>query len=456
MVFQKPNPFPAMTICRQRALRAQVLADRRREPRRPGRGDADQGRPVERGQGPARRARRRPLGRSAAAAVHRPGPGRAAPSPAHGRAVLGARPDLHAPDRADHQGDRRRGDGRHRDPQHAAGPAGLRLLRLLPGRGEPAGTGRGVRPTPRRCSATPPTRGRSTMSTATSAERARRAGPSPGARRRRPPASWPSLALLWGDGRRPWASPSMQSTGSSFAGVAIQQWVGQTSTLYGLNINWQVHVLGRRPQRLRPEPGRLRGLGHPLQLAAGHSHADLPYQYMPDVAGGLRSCTTSTATTASGSTTSCSNASVDRQDLPRARSPPGTTRPSPQINPQLQGDLPNTKIVPVYRTDASGENYLLSDYLLHQDGPNFTAAQHAFQAGGILGVRPTERHLAHPDARRHLTTRRPTRAGRPAIRWAERLGQRRQLRVVRCRARARSPTWRPPTPRSTTSRWPRC
>ena len=36
------------------------------------------------------------------------------------------------------------------------------------------------------------------------------------------------------------ASPSMQSTGSSFASVAIQQWVGQSSTLFGLNINWQV------------------------------------------------------------------------------------------------------------------------------------------------------------------------------------------------------------------------
>ena len=36
-------------------------------------------------------------------------------------------------------------------------------------------------------------------------------------------------------------------------------------------------------------------------------------------------------------------------------------------NPQLAGDLPNQKIIPVYRSDASGENYLLSDYLLHQD-----------------------------------------------------------------------------------------
>ncbi len=50
-------------------------------------------------------------------------------------------------------------------------------------------------------------------------------------------------------------------------------------------------------------------------------------------------------------------------------------------NPQLVGDLPNQKIIPVYRSDASGENYLLSDYLLHEDGSDFKAAQTAFNSG---------------------------------------------------------------------------
>src|SRR5580693_6382148 len=36
------------------------------------------------------------------------------------------------------------------------------------------------------------------------------------------------------------AFPLLQSTGSSFAGVAIDQWVGQASSLYGFNINFQV------------------------------------------------------------------------------------------------------------------------------------------------------------------------------------------------------------------------
>ena len=64
---------------------------------------------------------------------------------------------------------------------------------------------------------------------------------------------------------------------------------------------------------------------------------------------------------------------------------------------------------PCYRTDASGENYLLSDYLLHQDGANFTAAQNAFHSGGILGAGQPDRHLAHPDPGRSY--RQPTYPG---------------------------------------------
>ena len=82
-----------------------------------------------------------------------------------------------------------------------------------------------------------------------------------------------------------------------------------------------------------------------------------------------------------------------------ARSPRGTDPAIAQLNPQLVGDLPNTKIVPVYRTDASGENYLLSDYLLHQDGGNFTTAQNAFQILREPRLRPAQRRVAHPDPR---------------------------------------------------------
>ena len=51
-----------------------------------------------------------------------------------------------------------------------------------------------------------------------------------------------------------------------------------------------------------------------------------------------------------------------------------------QLNPQLQGDLPSTTILPVFREDASGENYLLSDYLLYMNGVSFKDYQVAMQS----------------------------------------------------------------------------
>ena len=96
MVFQRPNPFPTMTI------RENVLAGVRLNNRRISKSDADdlvewalQGRqPVGRGQGPSRQPGHRPVRRSAAASVHRPRRGRAPAGAADGRAVLRARPDL--------------------------------------------------------------------------------------------------------------------------------------------------------------------------------------------------------------------------------------------------------------------------------------------------------------------------------------------------------------------------
>ena len=128
MVFQKPNPFPAMSIADN--VTAGLEADRHAgQPA----GDAmtwsrrclRQGRAVERGQGPARHAR---APRSRAASSNGcASPGRS-PSvrdgPAHGRALLGARPDLDPADRRDHRRTARRGDHRHRHAQHATGGAG--------------------------------------------------------------------------------------------------------------------------------------------------------------------------------------------------------------------------------------------------------------------------------------------------------------------------------------------
>ena len=99
MVFQRPNPFPTMSIADN------VLAGKRLNSKRMSK---SRGRRTRRGVVAAeptcgtrsRTASIEPrlgsVGRSAAAAVHRPGDRRRARRAADGRAVLGARPDLDA------------------------------------------------------------------------------------------------------------------------------------------------------------------------------------------------------------------------------------------------------------------------------------------------------------------------------------------------------------------------
>ncbi len=110
MVFQRPNPFPTMSIYDN--VIAGLRLERGKGVPKQSRSDYDEvvetslrganlwdevkdrlGRP---GLGPLRRP--------AAAAVHRPGHRRGAAGRAHGRAVLGARPDLHPGHRGPHRG----------------------------------------------------------------------------------------------------------------------------------------------------------------------------------------------------------------------------------------------------------------------------------------------------------------------------------------------------------------
>jgi phosphate transport system substrate-binding protein len=175
------------------------------------------------------------------------------------------------------------------------------------------------------------------------------------------------------------ADPTLQTTGSSFAGVAIQEWVGQASTLFGDNINWQVS-------------SSVIGLNNFAQNQVDFAASDIPYssdqstyfptnpyEYMPDVAGGLSFMYNLNGNDGQQINNLVLTSSlVDQIFLGEI-----TNWNAPAIaaaNPQLAGDLPNQEIIPVFRSDASGENYLLSDYMLHEDGANFTAAQNAFNS----------------------------------------------------------------------------
>src|ERR1700677_263224 len=173
------------------------------------------------------------------------------------------------------------------------------------------------------------------------------------------------------------ADPTLESSGSSFAALAIQQWVGQASTLYGLNINFQVSssVLGLNAFGLSQDDFAASDIPYSSQQAT--NIPTQPYEYMPDVAGGLSFMYNLNGNDGQQITNLILNAHVadeiflgeivywDNPDIAA-------------LNPQLTGDLPHIPIVPVYRTDASGENYLLTDYMQHQDTTNFNTAVAAF------------------------------------------------------------------------------
>ncbi len=154
-----------------------------------------------------------------------------------------------------------------------------------------------------------------------------------------------ALAAALSTGAVPaWASPNMQVTGSSFAGPAIQNWVGQSSTLYGLNINWQVSssVQGLNDFGLN----QVDFAASDIPYSSGQA-ADVPtqpYQYMPDVAGGLAFMYNLTGNDGQRIT----NLNLDAQVIGEIFLGEITSWNDPAIvklNPQLQGDLPRTSQV---------------------------------------------------------------------------------------------------------------
>ncbi|HEY7946398.1 MAG TPA: substrate-binding domain-containing protein [Acidimicrobiales bacterium] len=173
------------------------------------------------------------------------------------------------------------------------------------------------------------------------------------------------------------AFPQEQSQGSSFAAVAIDQWVGQASSLYGFNINFQVSssVLGLNA--FATNNADFVASDIPYSSGQADSTPSQPYQYLPDVAGALAFMFNLQGVNGQQIRTLNLNAQtvggiftgkIGFWDDPAIKS---------LNSAQVALNLPHTPIVPVYREDASGENYLLSDYLLHQDGPAFQAYQNA-------------------------------------------------------------------------------
>ena len=172
--------------------------------------------------------------------------------------------------------------------------------------------------------------------------------------------------------------PQLTVTGSSFAGVAIAQWQGQFNELDGGDINFTVSssVIGLNDFCNQTVAFAASDLSYAAgQSACSPTQVPYPYQYVPDVGGSLgfeynlkgaggkriRDLVLNDSTIAgifTGTITSWNNPAIEA------------------LNPNLH--LPNEPITSYYRTDPSGENYLLSDYLANTDpGPLATFQEQA-------------------------------------------------------------------------------
>ncbi len=235
------------------------------------------------------------------------------------------------------------------------------------------------------------------MSTGASADRARGWGHRVAARALASVAVCVPAALLLAS-TPAFAFPQLQSQGSSFAAVAINQWVGQASSLYGFNINFQVSssVLGL--QAFGQNADDFAASDIPYSSGQSDTVPSQPYQYLPDVAGALAFMYNLVGVNGQ----QIRNLVLNAQTIDGIFTGKLVYWDDPSIKsinpPSVAENLPHTTIIPVIREDASGENYLLADYLLHQDGANFRSYVQAAEpsAAEPSAVWPVDQQGAPP------------------------------------------------------------
>jgi phosphate transport system substrate-binding protein len=170
------------------------------------------------------------------------------------------------------------------------------------------------------------------------------------------------------------ALPPMTSTGSSFAGVAITQWQGEFNELDGGAINFAVSssVLGMNEFCQQTVDFGATDIAYSTgQSVCSTSQVPYPFQYMPTVAGGLAFEYNLTGQNGQQVTSLILNSSILLGIFTGAINNWNNSQIA-ALNPNLR--LPDEPITAYYRSDPSGENYLLGDYFLHTSNPATLAA----------------------------------------------------------------------------------
>jgi phosphate transport system substrate-binding protein len=175
----------------------------------------------------------------------------------------------------------------------------------------------------------------------------------------------PCLILLTSTTQSAGASgPTITGTGSSYAAVALNQWEAQVgSPPLSLSVNYATtsSVLGLNNFAQYPlvDFGASE-IGYSTGQASQTPPAGFAYQYLPDVAGATCLMYNLQDTLGNG----ISNLKLNSAVMAGMFDGSIAKWNDPSIaalNPGVL--LPNTPIVVVYRTDASGDNYIFSDYL---------------------------------------------------------------------------------------------
>ena len=169
------------------------------------------------------------------------------------------------------------------------------------------------------------------------------------------------------------SGPTVLGSGSSYAAVALDQWTAQAASLGIGNFNYQTSssVIGLNDYA----QGQLNFAASEIGYSTGQSAYTpqppySPYQYLPDVAGAT--CLMYNLPSSTGQ--SITNLQLDGNTLLKIFTGQIQNWNDPAIA-QLNGGiaLPNTPITKAFRSDASGENYIFSDYFTTLFGPQWNA-----------------------------------------------------------------------------------
>ena len=175
--------------------------------------------------------------------------------------------------------------------------------------------------------------------------------------------------------------PTISGTGSSYAAVAINQWVAEVAVKNGDSVNYQTSssVIGLNDFAQKQVDFGASEIGYSTGQAQYTPPAGYAYQYLPDVAGA-----TCIMYNLSGTGGQIKTLRLNSSVMLGIFTGVIKTWNDPQIQALNPGSLlPSQPITVVYRTDPSGDNYLFSNYLfvLHSQAWNAFAHQLGFQSG---------------------------------------------------------------------------